>query len=149
MGEISPAEPGVFIVFMALKLLVISSIFPLFSSSISNFKEERNRKRKIGRIKKCAPIALKGFCRNIKTEYGHCVFPLKDNTQCPYSFLYDYCSLKRTVLFSASMPSTIASDSKRYPKLRIIVPPCWKPFSIAIPIPATFAPAISVMEIKP
>ena len=44
------------------------------------------------------------------------------------------------------MPSTIASDSRRYPRLRITVPPVWKPFSIAIPIPSTVPPADFTIE---
>ena len=40
----------------------------------------------------------------------------------------------------ASIPSTIASDSSWNPRLRMILPPDWNPFSIAIPIPSTVAP---------
>ena len=35
----------------------------------------------------------------------------------------------------------IASDSSGYPRLRMILPPDWNPFSITIPIPSTVAPA--------
>ena len=47
------------------------------------------------------------------------------------------------------MLSTIASDSSWYPFSRIILPPCWKPFSIAIPIPSTVAPALSTRSVSP
>lgn len=47
------------------------------------------------------------------------------------------------------MLSTIASDSSWYPFSRIILPPCWNPFSIAIPIPSTVAPALSTSSVRP
>ena len=56
-------------------------------------------------------------------------------------FFINYCSLKRISPVVASMPSTIAKDSNWKPKLRMICPPTWKPFSTAIPIPSTVAPA--------
>ncbi len=40
-----------------------------------------------------------------------------------------------------SIASTIASESKSYPAARSSSPPPWNPFSIAIPMPATVAPA--------
>lgn len=40
-----------------------------------------------------------------------------------------------------SIDSTIASESKSYPASRNASPPPWKPFSIAMPMPATVAPA--------
>lgn len=40
-----------------------------------------------------------------------------------------------------SIDSTIASESRSYPDSRNASPPPWKPFSIAMPMPATVAPA--------
>jgi len=54
-----------------------------------------------------------------------------------------YCSLNIISPVSGFIPSTIANDSNLIPLFLIISPPCWNPFSIAIPIPSTVAPASS------
>lgn len=54
-----------------------------------------------------------------------------------------YCSLNIISPVSGFIPSTIANDSNLISLFLIIFPPCWNPFSIAIPIPSTVAPASS------
>ena len=48
-----------------------------------------------------------------------------------------------------SMDSTIARLSSWMPLLRMRSPPCWKPFSTAMPMPSTVAPAFSVSSSRP
>ena len=45
------------------------------------------------------------------------------------------------VPFSGSIDSTIARESTSYPSSRSWSPPPWKPFSTAMPMPSTVAPA--------
>lgn len=44
------------------------------------------------------------------------------------------------------MDSTIARLSSWMPLLRMRSPPCWKPFSTAMPMPSTVAPAFGQLQ---
>ena len=47
------------------------------------------------------------------------------------------------------MDSMMARDSSCMPRSRMIRPPCWKPFSMAIPTPSKVAPDSLIKSIRP
>ena len=129
-----------------LNLLSVIGYIVIFGSSLSMFSITARGPAKTNITLVFVYLKSADPCENTNLHLAHHIrkrriFPTKFLFRHMRRFCTFYCSLKVISPVSLSIASTIASDSSGYPRLRMILPPDWNPFSITIPIPSTVAPA--------